>query len=237
MKNKFILRKFLEKMRARKIEEMYQNYLYNTHWARDFKKRYFPSDLSLSDKLIFDFGCGRGRHAALVSQLGSTVLGVDILPQEFWRKIPYASFLVGSDRELPCIKNDSFDLVITMQVLMYLEDDHGAIREIHRILKKGGYVLLQVANKKNLYTLVRKKPIISDSRLKRYYTIDEIEDLVRSAGFLIERIWTEKFYAPFSPIPINYFLEIISPPWALNLASLLTPPAWRGLINILARKP
>lgn len=235
--NKFQLREFLKKFYTRKIERMYEDYLSNPSLAYNFKKRYFSADMSLRNKWIMDFGCGRGRHVALLSQLGCTIVGMDIIRHEFWRKMPGVYFLVGGDKELLCIRNSCFDIVITMQVFMYLDDGKGTLREIFRILKDGGYLLIQVTNKKNLYSLVRGKTIIPEVGIKKYYTIDEIKDLLRSTGFLIERLWTEKFYAPFFPIPINYFLEIMLPSSTLDIASFLTPCKLRGMINVLARKP
>jgi SAM-dependent methyltransferase len=234
--NRFLATEYFKKIRNRRIKKMYENYLSNQSWAYNFKKKYFSGDLVLKGKCIMDFGCGRGRHVALLSQLGGTVVGMDIIPHEFWRKIPNAYFLLGSDKELLGIRDGSFDIVIIMQVLMYLDNGEKTLRQIFRILKDSGYLLIQVTNKKNLYTFVRGKTLIPNLGIKRYYTIDEIRDLLKSTGFVIERLWTEKFYAPFFPIPINYFLEVVLPSWTLDITSFLTPYRFRGMINVLARK-
>jgi len=215
---------------------MHENYLNNPSWAYDFRNKYFPNHMTLENRWIIDFGCGRGRHVALLSQLGGKIVGMDIKSHEFWRKIPNAYFMLGSDKELPCIKDNTFDIFLAIQLLEYLEDDHRALDEIFRILKDGGWLLIQVPNKKNLYTLFRGKTIVSEINLKRYYDIIEIENLLKRSGFAIERLWTEKFYAPLFPIPVNYFLEILLPNWTEKMASRFTPFRYRGLINVLAQK-
>jgi SAM-dependent methyltransferase len=50
---------------------------------------------------------------------------------------------VGSVEAIPCA-NDYFDLVITQEVLEHVADPFTAIKEIHRVLKKGGYAYVQL---------------------------------------------------------------------------------------------
>jgi SAM-dependent methyltransferase len=234
--NKSLFRTFLKKIQTQKIEKMYGNYLNNPSWACYFKEKYFPADILIENRWILDFGCGRGRHVALLSQLGGKIVGIDVRSHAFWRKIPNAYFVLASDKELLCIKDNTFDIFIAIQLLEYLEDDNRALGEIFRILKDGGCLLIQVPNKTNLYTLLRGKTIVPEINLKKYYEIYEIENLLKSSGFVIERLWTEKFYAPIIPIPVNYFLEILLPPWIEKMVSQFTPSRYRGLINVVARK-
>lgn len=234
--DEYLFKTFLKKIRNRKVEKMYENYLNNPSWAKQFKKQYFPPDNLIENKQILDFGCGRGRHVALFSQLKGKVVGMDVKPNEFWRKIPNANFLLGSDRELSCIKDETFDIFLAIQVVMYIEDDKRILREIFRILKDNGCLLMQVTNKKNLYTLLWGKSILPEIDIKRYYSVDDIIDLMEDCGFVIERVWMEKFYAPLFPIPINYILEILLPSWTEKMVSRITPSRYRGLINVVARK-
>ena len=215
---------------------MYENYLNNPSWARQFKREYFPPDSLIENKQILDFGCGCGRYAALLSQLKGKVVGMDVKPDEFWRKIQKANFILGSDRELSCIKDGTFDIFLAMQVLMYIEDDKRILCEMFRILKDNGCLLMQVTNKKNLYTLLWGKSILPEREIRRYYNVDDIIDLTKDCGFVIERVWIEKFYAPFFPIAVNYVLEILLPSWTEKMASRVTPSRYRGMINIIARK-
>jgi len=231
-----LFKRFLRKIRNRKVEKIYENYLNNPAWAKQFKREYFPPEYLIENKQILDFGCGRGRHVSVFSQLKGKVVGMDFKPNEFWRKIPNVNFILGSDRELSCIKDGTFDIFLAIQVLMYIEDDKRMLREIFRILKDNGCLLMQVTNKTNLYTLLWGRSILPEIDIKRYYRVDDIIALMKDCGFVIERVWMEKFYAPLFPISVNYFLEILLPNWTEKMASRLTPSRYRGLINVLARK-
>ena len=50
---------------------------------------------------------------------------------------------VGSVEKIPC-NSDYFDLVITQEVLEHVASPFLAIKEIHRVLKKGGYAYIQL---------------------------------------------------------------------------------------------
>ncbi|MBN1326332.1 MAG: class I SAM-dependent methyltransferase, partial [Candidatus Cloacimonetes bacterium] len=60
-------------------------------------------------------------------------------------------------RNMPFADN-SFDFIICNHVLEHIDDDKKAIKEIYRILKKGGYALLQVPIDRN-----RKETLEDDS--------------------------------------------------------------------------
>jgi SAM-dependent methyltransferase len=50
--------------------------------------------------------------------------------------------IIGDLRKLDSIQNDTYDCVILTQVLQYIDDLDSSIRESHRILKKGGTLLV-----------------------------------------------------------------------------------------------
>lgn len=49
--------------------------------------------------------------------------------------------ILGNLKNLPEIKNNTYDCIILTQTLQYIDDYPSAIRECHRILKPGGVVL------------------------------------------------------------------------------------------------
>ena len=172
----------------------------------------------------------------MLSQCGFQVTGIDREKSAYFQKISGARFIKGDDSTLTTLKSESFDLCISFQVLMYVKHDKEALRQLRRVLKNNGWIVLQLTNQNNYRTAITHKYLINDPYVVRYYTIEEASLKLESAGFRIERVWTEKFYAPFCTGFFNYILEILLPRQVLNLASRLTPPRHRGLINILAQK-
>ena len=68
-------------------------------------------------------------------------------------------------------RSNSFDFVITFQVIEHIINDEDFVREIHRVLKKGGKLILTTPNKK--MSITRNPWHI------REYTIEELQVLLK----------------------------------------------------------
>jgi ubiquinone/menaquinone biosynthesis C-methylase UbiE len=92
---------------------------------------------------VLDIGSGPGLLAAELADEGAEVLGVD--PSESMlamaRRRGTARFERGDALSLP-VADDSFDAAVSTQVLEYVEDVAGALREAHRALRPGGRLLV-----------------------------------------------------------------------------------------------
>jgi len=85
-----------------------------------------------------DIGCGTG---LILRHLPPGSYGVDINPRNLKRLKKYApgrkGILADVERKLP-FKNESFSLVTAAEVLEHLVYPEKALREIKRVMKKGG---------------------------------------------------------------------------------------------------
>jgi arsenite methyltransferase len=99
---------------------------------------------------ILDVGCGPGFYVReLLDQVGpeGTVVGVDPSPQMLGVAAhrsegrPNVAFHEGSATSLP-VESGGFDRALCVQVLEYLPDVEPALRELHRVLRRGGRVVL-----------------------------------------------------------------------------------------------
>ena len=94
---------------------------------------------------VLDIGSGPGLLAAELAEEGADVLGVDpsesMLAMARRREAPRTRFEPGDALALP-VADGSFDAAVSTQVLEYVEDVAGALREAHRALRPGGRLLV-----------------------------------------------------------------------------------------------
>jgi len=102
---------------------------------------------------ILDAGCGRGETVLACAHAGAEVAGIDYsqdaveLTREMLAEVqPAADIRVGSVTDLPW-PDASFDRVQFSDVIEHLDPPQTvpALREFHRVLKPGGYVLVHTA--------------------------------------------------------------------------------------------
>ena len=219
-----------------KVGRLYDKYLTDQATADSFRREYLPEQLQYESGLTLDFGCGRGRHCAMLSQCGFKVVGMDPERHDYWRRIPNAQFLQGGDRELPMFKSESFDLCLSFLVLTYIQDDKEVVRELSRVIKSGGWLVLQTVNQNNLRTVVRHDTLDPQRNTLHQYTIKEAVSMLEEAGFRVERVWTAQFYSPFLTTLFVYLLSVILPHQVAEFMSQHTPPKYRGVINLRAQR-
>lgn len=115
---------------------------------------------------ILDAGCGEGHliERLLLKNKGNTYFGIDIEEvalRKAKRRCSYSTFIrmnlanIGFDDEL-------FDLIVCSEVLEHLYEYEVVIKELIRVLKKDGYLIITFPNE-FLWTicrfLLRRRPI------------------------------------------------------------------------------
>ncbi len=99
---------------------------------------------------ILDAGCGTGVFTADLLSSGSRVVGLDLsLPmlrraEQKARGFPFNAIL-GDMTSLP-FKKCSFDKVVSMTALEFVEKVEDAVAELFRVTKKGGIVVVATLN-------------------------------------------------------------------------------------------
>jgi SAM-dependent methyltransferase len=99
------------------------------------------------DGLIADAGCGSAKWTTHLRQLGYRMIGIDLSPEATAiarsrdRELP---LLVADTRRTP-IRDHALDAVISLGVVEHEESGPiPALRELHRVLKPGGILVLDV---------------------------------------------------------------------------------------------
>jgi ubiquinone/menaquinone biosynthesis C-methylase UbiE len=124
--------------------------VYDRKWAFyiEATTRETLSRLNLKPRTrILDVGCGTG---ALLSELArrepsAELVGIDPAPQMLaiarGRVPPAVSLLEGWAEKLPC-QDESFDLVVSCNMLHYVREPAAALREMARVLRPGGHLAI-----------------------------------------------------------------------------------------------
>lgn len=107
-----------------------------------------------SGKKILDLSCAGGETAKMLDQLGYRVVATEygLLP-----KMPGAIESVGGvdlNAFLP-FRSASFDGVDMVEVIEHIENQSQLVREISRVLKPGGVLLVSTPNVLNVFSRVR----------------------------------------------------------------------------------
>jgi len=98
----------------------------------------------ISRGVALDAACGTGRHAATLSAMGHTVIGVDATPAmlEIARtKVPACEFRIGQLEALP-VEDASVDVITCALALTHVPQIAPVIREFARVLRPGGRAIL-----------------------------------------------------------------------------------------------
>lgn len=98
--------------------------------------------------------------------------------------------------ELP-FQNETFDVIICNHVLEHIEDDTKAMRELHRVMKPGGWGIFQVPLKSSLEKTYEDFSITNPKeRQKHFGQYDHVRwygmdyfDRLRNAGFKTEPVF------------------------------------------------
>lgn len=140
---------------------------------------------------ILDIGCGTGAVIKRLQSYGE-VYGVDLSKDavEFCRKRGLQNVRIGNALKLP-FSNDTFDLITCLDVLYHkgISDDRAAIKELFRICKKGGTLLITDSACKSLWG---RHDLAVHTRER--YSKKELKEKIENAGFSIEKLSYYNFF-------------------------------------------
>lgn len=104
------------------------------HKLEEGIKKIIKSKIKGKNNLILDVGCGAKPYYKLFEKKSKKYIGIDVLHEE-------AADIICSADDLP-IRSNVFDVVLCTQVLEHVEDPEKTLKEVHRVLKKNGLIIL-----------------------------------------------------------------------------------------------
>jgi SAM-dependent methyltransferase len=132
---------------------------------------------------ILDVGCGTGTMLTHLAAFGK-VQGVDIDEEAvgYCRERGLVDVSMGEASDLP-FPQDSFDLVTALDVIEHLDDDASALREMGRVLRPRGHLLVTVPAHRFMWGDQDEV-----NMHKRRYVASELRDRLTSTGYDVLRI-------------------------------------------------
>jgi len=99
---------------------------------------------------LLEVGCGEGRGIDLLLPKITSYSAIDKIEpviNSLQKKYPQGKFIRGNIPPLSVFESDSFDSIVSFQVIEHIKDDALFLKEIYRVLKPGGLALLTTPNK------------------------------------------------------------------------------------------
>ena len=182
------------------------------HWWFVGRRRLFAREIARRRigpaARILDLGTSTGTNLRMLREAGfANVAGLDSSEEALrWclDKLP-GNVVRGDITRLP-FGPEQADLVLATDVIEHLDDDRAAIREIARVLKPGGAVLVAVPTFALLWGLQDEV-----AHHKRRYRKHDVQRMLSDAGLIVERSYYFN-YLLFLPILLaRTLLRLIRP--------------------------
>lgn len=251
-----------------KKRAFYDQYDYRAFWqGRNYEwqsdrlalERLLDRTGTPSEKLI-DVGCGFGRNASSYALKWKKAVLLDpskrILDEAKVNTKEYDNlvFVCGIAEKLPFAKS-SFDAVVCIRVFHHIANPKKAIEEFSRVLKKGGCLVLEVANKRHIKAVIKamlagrigtalgrlsvdrrsRKSLSSGSIAFINHHPEEIVKLMKGNGLVVEDILS---VSNLRSLPLVNIAPLAIVLWFERILQPILSRVWFGpSIYFLARKP
>ena len=150
------------------------------HVLATLLKRYCPEDAGLA----LDLGCSTGSNRETLLQFSERVIGIDMEWKILRLGLPIdAAPLCQADAVFLPFPDRCFDLVVALDLFEHLPDEDMGIREIRRVLKPGGCLVIFVPAFEWIWSKMDKV-----AHHYRRYTAGRLRDILLNQGFLVRRV-------------------------------------------------
>uniref|UniRef100_A0A7S4K3P3 Methyltransferase type 11 domain-containing protein n=1 Tax=Odontella aurita TaxID=265563 RepID=A0A7S4K3P3_9STRA len=196
----------------------------------------------LTGKSILEIGCGDGN---LVVELSKATHGlgkmtavdasnamIEAAKSRASEHRAEVTFSAAIAQDLP-FDDMQFDLVVAQTILCFIKDPLPVFREISRVLRPGGTIVIGELGKWSTWALERRLKAMRGSSLWKkgvFRTAEELKGLALSAGLLPSRISGAVYYPRYLPLarllsPYDHIFSRISTVGAAFLAMKASKPA------------
>jgi len=156
---------------------------------------------NIEGKKVLDCGAGKGSFTEKLINKKGKIFACDINTQDFKLKIPFKK--ANFNKKIP-FPTSFFDKVVSVEVIEHLENCSSYIKEINRITKTGGKIVLTTPNIQSIKSKLQflfsshfhwfQKKEFGDNGSQHIHPIyfEEIIFLLEKYGFHIDKITTNR---------------------------------------------
>jgi ubiquinone/menaquinone biosynthesis C-methylase UbiE len=203
-------------------------------------------EASVAGQRVLDVGCGTGTHIIALAKKKRECHGADPFVAISLAKAKKRAkeertkiFLYKAIGEYLPYKDEKFDLVLCLSTLQHVADQKSTLREIRRVLKHNGKLLISIPTTKNIHTLFRE---IVPEYFTAAFSIATIRRILADEGFQILETTVSGFFPPLLNKALQIYYVGFGEKLAQKSVETLNKVAnmWHasaGNLIILCRKP
>lgn len=193
----------------------------------------------LQGNRVLDVGCGDGVLSVELSRQGAHVTALDADSRMLDAARDRAdsahaniTFIEGNARSLPFADN-SFDVVVAVTVLCFVADAESAVREMVRVLRPGGRLVMGELGRHSIWAAKRRLSGWLGSRTWRgaiFRSAGELKRIVTSAKLRVTAVQGAIYYPPSNLCarwlaPLDRYLAAVATTGAAFIALAASKPA------------
>lgn len=171
------------------------------HAAKGTHKKVIEMLKSEERGIVLDAAAGEGSLSQNLKDIGYRIIACDIVSESFKAKGIRCN-KIDLNEDLP-YKNDCFDYVVSVETIEHLENPWHFLREVSRVLKAGGRLILTTPNINSISSRVMFLYNLNYHDFGEDYTyhISPINyymllKMFNDTDFIIEEITTNKYIKP-----------------------------------------
>ncbi len=154
-------------------------------------------------EIILDAGCGTGIFTLDILSSGAHVVGLDISHPMLMRAVEkaksYPFQVVLADMSILPFQDNSFDKVVSVTALEFIKDAKGAVKELFRVVKSGGWIVVATLNSLSPWASRRRAQAKKGHRIFKeaiFRSPDELRSLAPTDAFIKTVIHFQKNEEP-----------------------------------------
>lgn len=134
--------------------------------------RLMQQHINLHGKKVIDCGCGTGQYVLALQELGVEAYGIEYYRDKVenfrLNNSRLAGFVVEGNVEKMSFNDGTFDLAFLNEALEHIPDEIKCLREINRVLKPNGYLVIFSPNRLYPFETHGVSLLHSDNKVSHY---------------------------------------------------------------------